>query len=445
MNNGGFMVPQRIRQIVSAVIMGSLVIAGAIVVVPRMLCAEEVVGFASCFTDEELAKVREWEKTWVGKKIDNTNVDQVAEFLLPSYVNDVYKNYQKWNEKEPYYFYIVPYQRYMEPPGVPEATKKYASSVKTNAEGVIINWGETAGRPFPIPKTGMEMMYNFACNSHGDASYLFRIGPVVETKSRRERVTNQPMWNMNWVHRTDVDPKPTLSNNPKGIEKGLFMELQNPPEMLGTRMYNLRYIDANKSDDGYLWYSQFRRIRRMQTSQRSDTIAGSDLVYDDEYHYDSHVELTTWKYVGRKDMLCARHMDWKEAKRVEGQPIPNNVKRERSNVLVVEGYHKDPDYVYKKKVMYLDPESYTSFWCEMYDSTGKFWKGYENWSFIYPMENSGESTGKGKMYSTGGIWIDFQRTHGGSAYDTNVRVGLKELDQKNFTINALQKGSYGSH
>ena len=32
------------------------------------------------YTDAELAKVREWEKTWAGKKIDKTNVDQVAEF-----------------------------------------------------------------------------------------------------------------------------------------------------------------------------------------------------------------------------------------------------------------------------------------------------------------------------------------------------------------------------
>ena len=42
-------------------------------------------------------------------------------------------------------------------------------------------------------------------------------------------------------------------------------------------------------------------------------------------------------------MLCARHMpipskDWQ---RVEGQPIPNGVHRERCNLLVIEGIHKD--------------------------------------------------------------------------------------------------------
>ena len=33
------------------------------------------------YQGEELEKVREWEKTWVGKKIDKNNIDQVKEFL----------------------------------------------------------------------------------------------------------------------------------------------------------------------------------------------------------------------------------------------------------------------------------------------------------------------------------------------------------------------------
>ena len=69
---------QEIKKISAAVSMIGLLLAGTMVFMPRLLCAEEVVGFASCYTDQELAKVREWEKTWVGKKIDNTNVDQVA-------------------------------------------------------------------------------------------------------------------------------------------------------------------------------------------------------------------------------------------------------------------------------------------------------------------------------------------------------------------------------
>ncbi|MCX5904529.1 MAG: DUF1329 domain-containing protein [Proteobacteria bacterium] len=432
---------QKTKKISTTLILLSFFIAGITVVVPHLVYAEEVAGFGPCFTDQELAKVREWEKTWVGKKIDKTNVDQVAEFLPEHYVNGVYKANEKWNEKESYYFYIVPYQRYIDTPGLQEATKKYSASIKTNAQGEIVNYAEGGGRPFPDPKTGTEMMYNFDYNTHGDASTFMRHGPVVETKARRERISDQPMNELFYIHRTDVDPKPALPNNSKGVLKAMQLELLAPPEMLGTKMFNLRFIDIKKSDDGYLWYSQFRRIRRIQTTQRSDTIAGTDLVYDDEYHYDNHIEMTNWKFIGKKDMLCARHMKWDDAVRVEGQPIPNNVKRERCNVLVVEGFHKDPDYIYKRKVLYLDPESFISYWCDMYDHYGKFWKGYENWTLVYKEE----ATGWDKMYNTGGIWTDFQRTHAGSAYQKNVKVGVKEIDQNLFTIANLQKSSYGSH
>ncbi len=37
------------------------------------------------YNDQELAKVKEWEKTWVGKKVTSENVDQVKNFSLKGY------------------------------------------------------------------------------------------------------------------------------------------------------------------------------------------------------------------------------------------------------------------------------------------------------------------------------------------------------------------------
>ena len=441
MLHGGNMTLKHMKQILFLICISMLLCAGIFGACSERLYAEEVEGFGPCYTPEELAKVREWEKTWVGKKIDKTNVDQVAEFLPASYV-EVYKNNEKWNEKESYYFFIVPYQRYIETPGMIEATNQYAATVKTDAEGVITNYADIAGRPFPNPKTAMEHMYNFDFNTRGDANQKYRIGPVVETRARRERVSEQNMIEMFWVHRTDVEPKPTLPNNSKGVLKTMFLHLFTPPEMVDTMMINTRYIDIKKSDDGYLWYSQFRRIRRIQTTQRQDTIGGTDLTYDDEYCWDNHIPPNNWKLLGKKEMLCARHMDiTKNYQRVQGQPVPNGVDRERTNVLVIEAQHKDPNYVYKKRVLYLDPETYISYWTEMYDNLGRFWKAFEFWTNVYKEE----STGWDKMYYSGGIFIDFQRTHGGSSRETKVRVGVKEFDRNIFTIAYMQKLGKSSH
>jgi hypothetical protein len=43
--------------------------------------ANEVIFPTPSYEGEDLAKVREWEKTWVGKKITSEDVDQVKDFL----------------------------------------------------------------------------------------------------------------------------------------------------------------------------------------------------------------------------------------------------------------------------------------------------------------------------------------------------------------------------
>lgn len=72
------------------------VIAG-FCLIPALSAAEVVMPTA--YTTDELAKVREWEKTWVGKKIDKTNVDQVAQYMPESYVG-LYKNPETWGAQD---------------------------------------------------------------------------------------------------------------------------------------------------------------------------------------------------------------------------------------------------------------------------------------------------------------------------------------------------------
>ncbi len=53
---------------------------------PLVAWAAEAQLPSSSYTPEELAKVREWEKTWVGKKVDASSIDQVAQFLPEGFV-----------------------------------------------------------------------------------------------------------------------------------------------------------------------------------------------------------------------------------------------------------------------------------------------------------------------------------------------------------------------
>ena len=73
----------------------TVTLTAAVFAVPFFSWAAEVKYPVAGYSSEELAKVREWEKTWAGKKIDKSNIGQVAEFMLPTLV-EIYKDPGKW-------------------------------------------------------------------------------------------------------------------------------------------------------------------------------------------------------------------------------------------------------------------------------------------------------------------------------------------------------------
>jgi hypothetical protein len=314
------------------------------------------------------------------------------------------------------------------------ATKKYAPAVKVNAEGDIENYADIAGVPFPDPKNGLEIAWNFDFNTHGDSNHYARKGPVIAPGVSMERKTHQDQWELYWIHRTDVAPLPAYADNKKGIHRGLFLHLYEPPESQNSRFFNLRYIDKNKEDDGYMWYAPFRRIRRINVGQRTDTVDGSDMIYDDEYGWDGHIGRNTYQLIGKKDLLCSRHTDVKKFQRAPGQATPNNVTRERIATYVVEVNSKDPNYLYGKRVWYVDPETYLVLWTELFDELKRPWKCFEYYHADF-------KTNKGEMKNmiVGVNLLDFQRTHASLPLHEIYEVGTEKVDKSMFTVSYLSQ------
>jgi hypothetical protein len=403
-------------------------------ILPVISYAGDVAFPVPSYSPEELAKVGEWEKTWVGKRIDKSNISQVAEFLPQSYAG-IYKKPDTWGgPPDGLYFYIAPYRQVMPTQGEIEATKKYSPVVRTNAHGIIENHTDIAGTPFPAPKTGLEVAYNYEFNTHGDTSHYRRFAPNINPKSRTERISEQENSEFYFIHRTELDPRPALPDNPRGIHRGYFLNMYKPPEFLNTRYYTLRFIDPAKDDDTYLWYSQFRRIRRMSTTQRTDSLDGTDLIYDDEFFWDGHLERNTYTLQGTRDLLCSRHQDMTKTTRQAGQAVINGLTLERCKTYVLDVVNKEANYIYGKRVWYIDPESYIILWTDIYDQNGKFWKCF--------MQNTCPvKTEKGEMkhFIVGSQFNDFQRIHSGLSDQTVIAVSTEDIKPNMFSIGYLQK------
>jgi hypothetical protein len=410
-----------------------IIIAVTFIMVPALARAAEVKFPVPAYTHEELSKVRGWEKTWAGKKIDKTNIDQVAEFLLESFAG-IYKEPEKWGAPpEGLYFHIVPYKQIIETNGMIEATKKYAPLVKTDAEGKILNYTEIAGFPFPDPKTGLEIAYNNECQSRGDTlSYNFK-GVVVDPKGKTDRWADQDFTMMYFIHRVDVEPKPVIPKNPKGYHRGQFVHVYEPHENNNTRMISMKFIDENKEYDSYIFFAPFRRLQRLSVAERTNAIDGTDMIYDDGEMWDGYLSRNTYTYKGKKELLLGRHQDNEKLTRITGQAVPNGFTLERCNTYVIDVKNNDPDYIYGKRVWYLDPETYWIHWQEVYDEIGRFWK-----CFYQPTNDLKTAKGEMKNFMSANNFQDFQRTHSNYTKITTKALSHK-INPKIFFLSNLQK------
>jgi hypothetical protein len=388
------------------------------------------------YNDQELAKVKEWEKTWVGKKVTTENVDQVKDFLSEG----VYRAMKdpKVFGIDAIWFEVVPYKPYEVTKGMIEQTKKYAPNSKLDAQEVLVNFGDVAGIPFPQPKTGAEMAWNMDSNTRGDTHTCKNSGEVVDCRTRLERHAEHMRWDTFWMSRTDVAPIPKIPDdqNNRGIFHSFFQRHLAPVDFVDTTMLELRYKDSSREEDLWVYTAMFRRIRRYATSQRTDTIDGTDMIYDDHDGWYTSPTKNTYKYIGRADLLVGRHQDNTKAERITGQGFWNGVQRERVNHWAVEVVNKDKNYVYSKQIWYLDPETWQMNFKVMYNRQGELWKMYEMFMNEYPTV-----LGQKAAYMSCEHTLDFIRHHGSpSKYTLHVISG--DIPLKLYQVSSLKDKTY---
>lgn len=387
------------------------------------------------YTEQELAAVREWESTWGGKKITTENVDQVKEFLCDG-VYRAMKDPATFGARS-LWFDIVPYRPYTVSAGMITATRDYAPG-KLDERGNLVGYGDRAGIPFPQPATGIQMAWNFDSNTKGDSHHLYHEGTVVDCRTGHEREAGHLRWEMRWMGRYDVPPLPKFSkvDNPRDIVLSFFQRHTAPVDFVDTTMLELKYKDFDRETDLWVYTAMFRRIRRYATTQRTDTIDGTDMIYDDQDGWYTHPGNNRYRLLGRRDLLFARHQDPAALKRHPGQGFWNGVQRERTMFWEVEAINKDPHYVYSRQIWYLDPETWQMAFKLMYNRQGELWKMYEMFAAEYPSPG-----GQKTALFNGEHIVDFIRHHGSPGNREIRGIGI-DIPRSLFQTKSLRVKSY---
>jgi hypothetical protein len=391
---------------------------------------------APSYKKDELPTLREWEKNWAGKEIDASNVDQVADYL-PEIYRETIKNPEKWGKK-PMWFRIVPYRQLVPTRGFAEATRKNAGKIKMDEQMVPVGYADMAGFPFPEPKTGWEIAWNYDFSNRGDSLDYMLEGIKVDPPTGLDGVSMVRDWDLWFVSRTEAPPKPRIpdKDNPRGLRKVSVSHFEHPQNMAGSRIMNYRYLDFNKDDETYMWMSEFRRVRRMVASQKVSTQPGSERTQEDRDGFSNHIIVNDYALLGRQERLVARHSDPNQWTRVPGQFLWSGVQRERVKTYVVEAVPKDPTHIYSKRIWYVDPEDFFIKWTECYDLEGKLWRVHE---YQYgPYENV---NGEPVSFLVGEADLDQKEMAPATTVHKNPTIS-GFIDPSFFTLQGIRRGGY---
>ena len=266
-----------------------------------------------------------------------------------------------------------------------EATRKYAGTARIGTGNDLLNW--KAGVPFPEPKNVLEIVWN--CyptvsrgGAHDDYQQHSRLGLFKGTKYEKNFVWD--LFRRKYRGRTDIPP---LGDMPDFTETGISYKeslvIKEPNEVKGFVHLRVRYWDIDKADECYAYIPAIRRVRRLTGADVTDPLLGSDYVPDDfdvwQQKLNPRMKLRVLEH---RDLLFPKHYVGRENKPAydyqKNGPYAQ-VEWELRPFWVLEIMINNPDYVYSKRIIYVDASpppdrNYILYWGEQYDQKGRLWK-----------------------------------------------------------------------
>jgi len=388
-----------------------------------------------CYEGDELSKVKAWEKQWVGKRIDASNIEGVQEFFPENYYK-ILKDKEKWGSM---WFEIVPYRQMMPTPGDIKYTKQFAGKPKVGSDGNLVDY--VSGTPFPNAKTAMELMYNFDNVSFGDNTLIIQDIALIDGIRKYDKRMYAPSHQVFFSNRREIPPVPEVTPNKKEIYRASHSEYFEPAGMRGSRWLSIKWIDRLRDFGGWSYSAGVRRIVRRSTAQRLDAVGGGDATGEDTTIYGWAIPAQDYKLLGRKELLVGRHQnaDLLAKGHTEGIILYSGIQRERINTYVIEAIPKDPDHIYSKSIYYMDPETWWLVYSDKYDTQGELWKVFEN------VQSNIKSIFSDVFVPSVlfALTIDVVRTHG-TVFFSPMKIGETGDKYKfgYYTPRALQKYGY---
>jgi hypothetical protein len=270
------------------------------------------------------------------------------------------------------------------PKFVIDNTLKNATSVKTTDGGLGLE-GTYAGIPFPIPKTGNEVMWNHLLRYNGQ-SYFTKYDSVNVDASGKAVLATSGEISVDYPY---YDAKRTGVSADNDIYFRTKIAYTAPARRAGEALLVQDYINPMKNGrKGWQYLPGQRRVKLAPDIAYDTPNPGSagTSTYDEAWVFNGAMDRYEWKLLGKREMIIpynAFKLVYAKdpfAATTPGHLNPDFVRWEQHRVWVVEATLKgDKRHIYSKRVFYVDEDSWVAVASDQYDARGALFRS----GFVY--------------------------------------------------------------
>ncbi|NJC87017.1 MAG: DUF1329 domain-containing protein [Desulfuromonas sp.] len=324
------------------------------------------------------------------------------------------------------------------PQRIYDATRNAAvkAQLTTGGNGVT---GVTAGIPFPIPKSGVEVIWNHILRWRGNAfERNFGVAPLT-------RGGDYTMVEFNEKGDFRYNREGMTEEKLDNIIAMFKQEIFAPARLAGRILLVHETLDQNKENrSAWLYNPGQRRVRRAPNVAFDNPKEGGDglTTSDTVDMYNGSPERYDWTLVGKKELYVpynsyALHSDKLKYKDIL-TPLhlnPEHLRYELHRVWVVEAKLKTGmRHIYQRRVFYIDEDSWQILAMDQYDSRDQLWRVSEAHCINYYEVPTFWSAVETHYDLQSGRYIAINLTNETAPYNFDVK-----FDATEFTPDALRR------
>lgn len=257
------------------------------------------------------------------------------------------------------------------------------AAVKENAQksemvhGGLGFTGVTGAVPFPFPKNGLEAQWNTQ-NAHR----------AWNEQAILDQAVVYPDGHKAWGQVGYKILSPANDPNHRGSYQDLVnayfkVETLLPERDRGTVILGFAPNDTSIDRQAYLYNAGIRRVRQMpEFGFDTPQGAGGFRTVDDDRLFNGSPDRYDWKLVGKKEIYIPYDVFGinDPALKYDRLLTPNTInpdyeRYELHRVWVIEATIKSGErHIYKKRVMYVDEDTWHPIWADNYDQRDQLWR-----------------------------------------------------------------------